>query len=131
MHSGDTALDIPLFVYRMGTPGPVNANGQSNPDRAPFAHPAVHLNGSLHLVYQFFHDKHAEANAVIMGSCILMFLSKRFENMLFEIFPNADSRVFDYKPVAGDSVFTGGLLYLNKYATMDSVIFDGIVHDIH
>ena len=53
------------------------------------------------------------------------------KDVLFEVLPDADSGVLDHKPVAGDPVPAGDLLHLDKGGAMGTVVFDGVVNDVH
>ena len=110
---------------------PVNLKRQGNPYHAPFADLAVHLNGPLHLIHHFLHNGHTKPDALVISPCILVFLGKRLKNMLFELFSNANSGILDYKPIICNSTPAGTFLCMNSHRTMRTIIFEGIVDDIH
>ncbi len=85
----------------------------------------------LHLVYQLLHNGHTETHAIIMGSRAFMLLRKGLENMLFERLANADSGIFDHKLIACGVTPTGHLLCPHKNGTLRTVIFYGVINDIH
>ena len=104
---------------------------QGDPEHTSPADLAVHLNGSLHLVYQLLHHGHAKPDAVIVSSCPLMLLGKGLKHILFKVLPDADSRIFDHKLAGGGFALTGDLFCLDKHRSVGTVVFESIVDDIH
>ena len=131
MHSGNVVRHILILLNRMCIPGLIHLNGQRDPDYAALADLAAYLNRPLHLVYQFFDNRHTKPNTVIVGSRVLMLLRERLENMLLKVLPNADSRIFYDKMAVGNPVLEGGFLCPDKYSAMGTVILERVVNHIH
>ena len=100
-------------------------------DHASPAGLAVHRNGPFHLVHQLLHDGHAQARAVIVRPRALVLLGKGLENVILEVLPNADSRIFNDEAAACRPLPEGSLLRPHKYGAVGPVIFEGVVNDAH
>ena len=104
---------------------------KGNPDNSTLANLTVYHNGTLHLVYQLLHNGHAKPGTVVMRPCALMFLGKRFKNVLLKFLTDANAGIFNHKKVICPATLTYVLLYLDKYRAMGTVIFEGVFDDIH
>ena len=103
---------------------------KNNHECRSFSFLAGHLNGSIHLIYQSFHNCHPQTCSMVDTSCIRMFLDKWFINMLQKILTHSNSRIRNHPSVMHHSICCSKIIQMRNDFSTYPIILNTISVDI-